>query len=109
MKVFGTNNLCKYYIYVGGLIIWEKAKNITTNNKRSNKSKFISNNLLAVAEQEVAFDDITGTPLHDSSVMGTLVSRQRYSSNINEALLNARNFGWLVISVQGATMSRAVN
>ncbi|RHZ64548.1 hypothetical protein Glove_322g12 [Diversispora epigaea] len=48
------------------LIIWEKSKNITTNNKRSNKSKFISNNSLAVIEQEVVFDDIPTYPYKKS-------------------------------------------
>ncbi|RHZ82946.1 hypothetical protein Glove_102g43 [Diversispora epigaea] len=77
------------------LILWEKSKNITTNDKRSNKLKFVSNNSLTVIERKVAFDDITGAPLHDASVVVTSVSRQR--------------FGWLVTPIQGATMSCAVN
>ncbi|RHZ48858.1 hypothetical protein Glove_541g62 [Diversispora epigaea] len=79
------------------LIIWEKSKNITTNDKRSNKSKFISNNSLAVIEQEVAFDDITGVPLHDSSAMGTPANRQQYSYSINETSLNAYKCERLII------------
>ncbi|RHZ50776.1 hypothetical protein Glove_492g24 [Diversispora epigaea] len=91
------------------LILWEKSKNITTNDKRSNKLKVVSDNSLTVIEREIAFDDITGAPLHNASVVATPVSRQRYSYILNEASLNARNFGWLVTPVQGATMSRAVN
>ncbi|RHZ86816.1 hypothetical protein Glove_44g5 [Diversispora epigaea] len=85
------------------LILWEKSKNITTNDKRSNKLKFVSNNSLTVIEREVDFDDITGAPLHNASVVVTPVSRQQYSYILNEASLNA------LTPVQGATMSCAVN
>ncbi|RHZ72690.1 hypothetical protein Glove_241g45 [Diversispora epigaea] len=89
-------------------ILWEKSKNITTNDKRSNKSKFVSNNSLTVIEREVAFDDITDAPLHDASVVVTSVNRQRYSYILNEASLNACK--WVEkIFINGATMSRAVN
>ncbi|RHZ49592.1 hypothetical protein Glove_519g39 [Diversispora epigaea] len=78
------------------LILWEKSKNITTNDKRSNKLKFISNNSVIVTERELVFDNITGAPLHNSSTAVIPVNRQSYSHILSDALLNAHNWFWLV-------------
>ncbi|RHZ73739.1 hypothetical protein Glove_229g151 [Diversispora epigaea] len=56
--------------------------------EKSNKSKFIINNSLAVIKRELVFDDITDAPLHDPSATVTSISRQRYSYILSKALLN---------------------